>query len=132
MVSSWSLYLEDVPLLPLYSLSKVKFSQLLIVSSGLVIQFKHVVDVGDKVLCVTSVTCRNIRNHDVLQVQLFPGGFYNLEEGDFGRCCFTKQMLESWSTYTLPDMVSAGHPEDLSVQELLQDCTSSSVNSSVG
>ena len=69
MVCSWSLNLELVSILSLHTLSKDYFYQLqelLVVSSGLLFQFKHVVDEGQKVLLVTHVVSRDVRDHNVL------------------------------------------------------------------
>ena len=69
MVCSWSLNLELVSILSPHTLSKDNFGQLqelLVVSSGLLLQFKHVVDEEQKVILVAHVVSRDVRHHNVL------------------------------------------------------------------
>ena len=119
MVCSWSLNLELVSIVSLHTLSKDYFCQLqelLAVSSGLLFQFKHVFDEGQKVFLVTHVVSRDVRDHNVLyscRLSSSQEDFIILKRVTSGEFVSPNRCLDAGPT--TGSRIWCRHPENLSL-----------------
>ena len=114
MIGSRSLQCVAVSLLPFNFFTEDDFGklqELLVVTSGKVLSvvwLQESSDEGKEIFFLSLIRGRNFREDDVCQVQRVPGGFQDLEEGNFWRLCIAKQFCKGCSNYELEDVVSTG------------------------